>query len=164
LNFKTYFVIFDCALLFSLVALQQNCFDPYLFWLIKSNTTDDACGTGTAHPSGAHEFTTVFSGFRVARFVDYWLSFLYFFFWPLYCLSFDLRLLIISFGIFKLFSILILKPIVVLHFQIICNIMSRVWVLGVSNLPLSTILIFDFVILPTVWYLFVHCIATILLS
>jgi hypothetical protein len=63
-------------------------------WFIKSNTTDDACGTGTAHLSGAHEFTTVFSGFRVARFVYYCLSFLCFFFWSLYCLSFDLRLLI----------------------------------------------------------------------
>jgi hypothetical protein len=32
---------------------------------------------------------------------------------------------------------------------------SRVWVLGVSILSLSTILVFDFGIVPTVWYFFV---------
>jgi hypothetical protein len=61
-----------------------------------------------------------FSGVRVTRslllyvcFVDRYLSFLYFFFWPLCCLSFDLRILIIPLvssnssctGILKLFSV-----------------------------------------------------------
>jgi hypothetical protein len=41
-------------------------------WLIhrvcnKSNTTSVICGAGTAHSSGAHEFTPGFSGIRVAR-------------------------------------------------------------------------------------------------
>jgi hypothetical protein len=47
-------------------------------------------GAGTAYPSGAHEFTPVFSGVRVTRslvlcvcLVDCCLSF-----WPLYCLFF----------------------------------------------------------------------------
>jgi hypothetical protein len=61
--------------------------------------TDATSGTGTAYPSGAPEFTPVFSGFRVTRslalcvcFVDRCLSF---FFWPLCCLFFfDLRILI----------------------------------------------------------------------
>ena len=33
----------------------------------KSNTTSVICGAGTAHSSGAHEFTPGFSGIRVAR-------------------------------------------------------------------------------------------------
>jgi len=44
-------------------------------WFIKSNTTDDTCGTGTAHPSEHMNSPRVFSGVRVARFVDYCLSF-----------------------------------------------------------------------------------------
>jgi hypothetical protein len=57
-----------------------------------------ACGAGTAHSSGTPEFTPGFSGVRVVRslvfcvvfFIDHCLSF-----WSLYCLFFDLRLLII---------------------------------------------------------------------
>ena len=60
---------------------------------------DATSGTGTAYPSGAPEFTPVFSGVRVTRslalcvcFVDRCLSFI---FWPLCCLFFfDLRILI----------------------------------------------------------------------
>ena len=33
----------------------------------KSNTTSVICGAGTAHSSGAHEFTPCFSGISVAR-------------------------------------------------------------------------------------------------
>jgi hypothetical protein len=33
----------------------------------KSNTTGAMCDAGTAYPSGASEFTPVFSGVRVAR-------------------------------------------------------------------------------------------------
>ena len=55
-------------------------------------------GVGTVYPSGAPEFTPVFSGVCVTRslalcvcFVDRCLSF---FFWPLCCLFFDIRILI----------------------------------------------------------------------
>ena len=61
------------------------------------NTTGATSRAGTAYPSGAPEFTPVFSGFPVTRslalcvcFIDHCLSF---FFWPLCCLSFDLRIL-----------------------------------------------------------------------
>jgi hypothetical protein len=60
-----------------------------------------ACGTGTAHPSGAPEFTTGFSGVCVARSLVFGVMFfrsLFVFltlFWSLCCLSFfDLLLLI----------------------------------------------------------------------
>ena len=48
-------------------------------------------GAGTAHPSGAPEFTLSFLYFSVQCFVDHCL---FFFFWPLCCLSLDLRLII----------------------------------------------------------------------
>ena len=59
-------------------------------------------GSGTDHPSEAPEFSPVFSGVRVTRFlvlyvcfVDLCLSCCNFFFWPLCCLSFfKIRLLI----------------------------------------------------------------------
>jgi hypothetical protein len=59
-------------------------------------------GAGTAYPSGAPEFTPVFSGVRVTRslvlcvyFVDCCLSFCPFFFWPLCCMFFfNVRILI----------------------------------------------------------------------
>ena len=35
----------------------------------KNNTTGNICGAGTAYPSGAHEFTPVCSGVRVARYL-----------------------------------------------------------------------------------------------
>ena len=35
---------------------------------------------------------------------------------------------------------------------------SCICVLGVSIVPVSTILIFDFEIVPTVWYFFSHCV------
>ena len=67
-------------------------------------------GAGTAYRSGAPEFTPVFSGVRVTRylilceyFVNRCLSFCNFSFWPLSCLfSIDLRILIDLFGISKL--------------------------------------------------------------
>ena len=50
----------------------------------QSNTTGATSRAGTAYPSEAHEFT---SGFQ----------------WPLFCLSFDLRIMISPFDIFTLF-------------------------------------------------------------
>jgi hypothetical protein len=53
-------------------------------------------GAGTAYPSGAHEFTSVFTGVRVTRSLVLCVMFcrLFFFFYPLCCLSFfDLRIL-----------------------------------------------------------------------
>ena len=63
------------------------------------NTTGATSGAGTAYHSGTPEFTPIFSGVHVTRVtlvlcaccVDRCLSF---FFWPLCCLSSDLRLLI----------------------------------------------------------------------
>ena len=59
------------------------------------------CGVITDHSSEAPEFTPGFSGVRVAQSFLFCVMFcrslfvpLYFFFWPLYCLSFDLRLLL----------------------------------------------------------------------
>ena len=59
----------------------------------KSNTTHVNNGTGPFYPSGAPKFIPVFNGVRVAQscFVDHCM---FFFFWSLYCLSLDLRLLI----------------------------------------------------------------------
>jgi hypothetical protein len=71
-------------------------------------------GAETAYPSGAHEFTLVFSGVRVARssvscvvFCRSLFVLLSFFFWPLCCLYFDLRILNTHFGILKLFLLVI---------------------------------------------------------
>jgi len=55
----------------------------------KSKTTGVLCGARTAYPSGAFEFTTTFSGFRVVGSLVFcvvlWTSFfvlLFLFFWP----------------------------------------------------------------------------------
>ena len=83
----------------------------------KSNTTGAICGTGTAYPSWAPDFIPVFSGVGIARSLVFYvmscrslfvllaiaLSVLqltasdhpFGIFWPLRCLSFNLRLLII---------------------------------------------------------------------
>ena len=66
----------------------------------KSNTTCVTSGAGTAYLSGAPEVILVFSGVRVAQSLVFCVV-LYRL--PLCCLSFDLRLLINPFGIFKLF-------------------------------------------------------------
>jgi hypothetical protein len=42
-------------------------FMPYLRVCNKINTTGATSGAGTAYPSGAQEFTPVFSGIRVTR-------------------------------------------------------------------------------------------------
>ena len=67
----------------------------------NSNTTSATCGTGTVYPSGAPEYIPGFSGIPVAqcllnkviicRSLFVFLSFVD---WPVYCLFFDLRLLI----------------------------------------------------------------------
>ena len=83
LNFKTYFVIFDCAPLFSLVTLHQNCFDPYLFRTDLSRVArrmilvEQELRTLSEHMNSPRFLVS--SGVRVARFVDYCLSFLSFF-------------------------------------------------------------------------------------
>ena len=71
-------------------------------------TTGATSGAGTAYPSGATEFILIFIRVRFSRslvlcvcFVDRCLSF--YGFWPFCCRSFDLRILIILFGIFRLF-------------------------------------------------------------
>jgi hypothetical protein len=68
-----------------------------------SNTTGATSGEGTAYPSGATEFNPVFSGVLVTRSLVFYVLFLrlffvlfVLFFEPLYCLSFDLRILITS--------------------------------------------------------------------
>ena len=68
---------------------------------VTFTTTGVTSESGAGNPSGAHEFSPVFSGVRVVRssvfcvlFLRLLLVPLSFFFWPLYCLSFDLRILI----------------------------------------------------------------------
>ena len=68
-----------------------------MIWMLKLRYSVLA-GTGTAYPSGAPESTPthpVFSGVRVARFIVLlFCRSLWYYFWPLCCLSFfDLRLL-----------------------------------------------------------------------
>ena len=67
--------------------------------LYDSATPDATCGAGTAYPSGARDFTPIFSVFRVVFcvvFRNWFFVYLSLFCWPLHCLSFDLRLLISS--------------------------------------------------------------------
>jgi hypothetical protein len=77
---------------------------PYHRGFNKSNSTDATCWTITAYPSESPGFTPVFSGVRGALSLVFCAMFcrslfvlLSIFFWPLYCLSFDLRLLITPF-------------------------------------------------------------------
>jgi hypothetical protein len=65
------------------------------------NTTGATSGAGTAYPYGKPAFTRGFSGVCVTRSLGLIVMFcrllfvlLSFFFWPLYCLSFDVRILI----------------------------------------------------------------------
>ena len=67
----------------------------------QSNTTGATNGAGTAHHSGAHDFTPVFqwcSCYSIFSFMCNVCRSLFvlltFFVWPLCCLSFDLRILI----------------------------------------------------------------------
>ena len=73
------------------------------------STTESTRGTGTAYHSGAYspvlEGLTQFLSSGLATLLIFLSSFL---FWLLYYLSFDLRILITPFGIFKLFIKLIL--------------------------------------------------------
>ena len=69
---------------------------------IKSYMTGATHGPGTAYPSEATEFTPIFSWVRVIRSLDFCVLFcrslfvLFSFFWQLYCLTFELWLLIAS--------------------------------------------------------------------
>ena len=72
-----------------------------MFLSFNSNTTGVTCGAGTASPSEATEFTSVFCEVSFTQSTFLWRfckSFSVIFFWPLYCLSFYyLRLLIAPF-------------------------------------------------------------------
>jgi hypothetical protein len=66
----------------------------------KRNTTGATCEAGTAYPSGGPDLLSVLSRVRIVRslvfcvrFCRSMFVFLFFFFWALCCLSFDLRLL-----------------------------------------------------------------------
>ena len=66
---------------------------------IMINTTGVTCGAGTAYPAEVLEFTTGFNVVPDVRSLVFCVVFcrslfvlLSFFFWPLYCLFFDLRL------------------------------------------------------------------------
>ena len=70
-------------------------------WICNQiNTTGATSGTGTAYPSGAPEFTPGFSRVRVTRsivmcmFCRSLFVLLQFFFWSLFFLFFDIRILI----------------------------------------------------------------------
>jgi hypothetical protein len=72
-------------------------------WMKVDRFTGANSGSGTAYTSGPPLFTPCFSGVRVIRSFDICVMFcrslfvlLFFFFWPLCCLSFDLRILITS--------------------------------------------------------------------
>jgi hypothetical protein len=86
-----------------------------IFMSFDSNTTGVTCGAGTANHSGTPEFTPGFSESRVAQSLVFCVVFgrslfvlLSFFSWPLcFLFSFDLRLLITPFGIFKLFLMIL---------------------------------------------------------
>jgi hypothetical protein len=60
--------------------------------------TGATSGAKTPYPSGAHEFTPVFSGVRVTRSLVLYVCFVgrSLSLWSLCCLSFDLRILITS--------------------------------------------------------------------
>ena len=86
---------------FTHTGVQHNFKYHMMLVSFNSNTTVVTCGTGNYKPTGAPEFTPGFSGVRFARSVALSVMFcrslfvlFSFFFWPLYCLSFDLRLLI----------------------------------------------------------------------
>jgi hypothetical protein len=78
---------------------------PYQMMFASFNCNCVTSWAGTTNPSGAPEYTPVFSAVRVAQSLAFYAVFcislfvlLSFFFWSLYCQSFlDLRLLIISF-------------------------------------------------------------------
>ena len=67
-----------------------------MFVSFNSSTTGATCGTETANPCEAHEFTPVCSGVRVSRFSVFCIMFcrslfvLFLFGGSLYCLSYDL--------------------------------------------------------------------------
>jgi hypothetical protein len=68
---------------------------------IHLHTTDATSGAGTVYLSGTPAFNTGFSRVRVAKYVVFYvvfcrllLIFFFLFFWSLFCLSYDLRLMI----------------------------------------------------------------------
>ena len=73
-------------------------FMTYLRVCNQINTTGATIGAGTAHPSGAPEFTPGFqrgSCYSIFSFICMFCRLFYIFFWPLCCLFFfDIRILI----------------------------------------------------------------------
>ena len=96
--FTVYFVCSTCRkhfrVLFSFISYHRVC--------NQINTTSATTGAGLAHPSEAHEFTPGFywgSCYSIFSFICMFFRslfvLLYFFFWPLCCLFFDIRILIV---------------------------------------------------------------------
>ena len=82
----------------------SRCPCQMMFVSLNSNMTGVTSGAGNVYTSGAPEFTPDFSAVRVTRSLIQYVMFcitlfvlLSFFFWPLCCLSFDLRNLITPF-------------------------------------------------------------------
>jgi hypothetical protein len=93
------------------VNIQQRCFPNTIICCCKTNrpTTNSRHSTAITLPKHLSS-SAVFSGVRVTRSLVFYLRFcksllvlLSLFLWLLCCLSLDLQLLIIPFGIFKLF-------------------------------------------------------------
>ena len=83
----------------------------------KRNTTGATGGTGTAYPSGEHSRLLVgFVLFDRVVFCRLLVFLLFFFFWPLYCLSFFLLPFTAS-GIFKLFILHIILLVLSYNWQ-----------------------------------------------
>ena len=107
--------LYDVRFVFTLIFVWGSCFSIYLpillsnifnpcqmmFVLLNSNMKGATSGAGTAYTYGDIEFTTGYLGVRVTRTLVFCVMFcrslfvlLSSFFWPLCCLSFDLRNLI----------------------------------------------------------------------
>ena len=79
------------------ISVSQMTADMFHFFN-QINTTSVPSGAGTAHSSGARDFTPAFSGVRVTRFAVLCVCCLSFFFWPLCCLYFfDIQIFITPF-------------------------------------------------------------------
>ena len=81
-----------------------------MFLSFNSNMTGATSWTGIAYSSGSPELTPCFNGVRVAPSLVFYIQkctiLVITVLLPLYCLSFDLRPLIATFGIFKPFYII----------------------------------------------------------
>ena len=109
----------------------------------KSITTDATSGAGTAYPSEDPKFSPDFSGVPVTRSLVFLCNvlhilvcpFVIFLFWPLYCLSFELRLLITPLVPSNFFYIheYLVCPFVLFLFPIVLSVLLRYTDHDVSN-------------------------------